>query len=449
MLLDESLGAFDRPGAQDQSAPLDPFARPGFFGQVLDLAFPFGIQVAQGVGESANRRVGAHSWSCESGALKIGRNDACPCGSGKKYKKCCLGKMEAAPSSPSPNHLSTRQIKASPDDPTPKLPPYSLAKLVEKADLSGFTTAQRREMEEVKKASWTLEKIAAMSTEQLEKQLRNYGVPYSREDFLKESQDFFSAWQLSETWFSRGNLSCRGLEEDFVGLAACELWKRLLPERPSMEMVDDWLEQGCQVVTQDKCQACDSWWQAWRALYPRFSPQMRTMQSTEAMFQGTYLLFNWCQDFEMWLSNATLWDRRFAAMGEQYCREWLGQFTEEKAAMRVGFCRAWAEFTFRSGQVEKGRAILEQTLADYPKDPWSYIALADAYSHLFADRQFHLPFDLKRAREYLDLGFQRLRAKKDRTDLQERLDGLAEAVPVTQKPPPPPPGGRAERLAFP
>jgi hypothetical protein len=23
----------------------------------------------------------------------IGRNDACPCGSGKKYKKCCLGLM--------------------------------------------------------------------------------------------------------------------------------------------------------------------------------------------------------------------------------------------------------------------------------------------------------------------------------------------------------------------
>ncbi|MGB2727569.1 MAG: SEC-C metal-binding domain-containing protein [Halobacteriota archaeon] len=23
---------------------------------------------------------------------EIGRNDPCPCGSGKKYKKCCLGK---------------------------------------------------------------------------------------------------------------------------------------------------------------------------------------------------------------------------------------------------------------------------------------------------------------------------------------------------------------------
>jgi tetratricopeptide (TPR) repeat protein len=26
--------------------------------------------------------------------LKIGRNDPCPCGSGKKYKKCCLSKEQ-------------------------------------------------------------------------------------------------------------------------------------------------------------------------------------------------------------------------------------------------------------------------------------------------------------------------------------------------------------------
>ena len=27
---------------------------------------------------------------------KIGRNDLCPCGSGKKYKRCCLARDEAA-----------------------------------------------------------------------------------------------------------------------------------------------------------------------------------------------------------------------------------------------------------------------------------------------------------------------------------------------------------------
>lgn len=26
--------------------------------------------------------------------VKIGRNEACPCGSGKKFKKCCLGKVQ-------------------------------------------------------------------------------------------------------------------------------------------------------------------------------------------------------------------------------------------------------------------------------------------------------------------------------------------------------------------
>ena len=30
-----------------------------------------------------------HSGSHQQKAPKVGRNDACPCGSGKKYKKCC------------------------------------------------------------------------------------------------------------------------------------------------------------------------------------------------------------------------------------------------------------------------------------------------------------------------------------------------------------------------
>ena len=30
--------------------------------------------------------------------LKVGRNDPCPCGSGKKYKKCCAGNQRKTPS---------------------------------------------------------------------------------------------------------------------------------------------------------------------------------------------------------------------------------------------------------------------------------------------------------------------------------------------------------------
>jgi hypothetical protein len=40
---------------------------------------------------------------------KAGRNDPCPCGSGKKHKKCCLAKREAAVQSPRPGRAPGRR----------------------------------------------------------------------------------------------------------------------------------------------------------------------------------------------------------------------------------------------------------------------------------------------------------------------------------------------------
>ncbi|MGD0470183.1 MAG: SEC-C metal-binding domain-containing protein [Terriglobales bacterium] len=34
----------------------------------------------------------AHRSEPRRSASKLGRNDPCPCGSGKKYKKCCGGR---------------------------------------------------------------------------------------------------------------------------------------------------------------------------------------------------------------------------------------------------------------------------------------------------------------------------------------------------------------------
>jgi hypothetical protein len=40
---------------------------------------------------------------------KIGRNDLCPCGSGKKYKKCCLASDEAAARAAQPVTVAARR----------------------------------------------------------------------------------------------------------------------------------------------------------------------------------------------------------------------------------------------------------------------------------------------------------------------------------------------------
>jgi hypothetical protein len=57
--------------------------------------------------------------------MKVGRNDPCPCGSGKKYKKCCLAKDEAAARQESAQRAATQREVAQAFDlpPLPAPPP--------------------------------------------------------------------------------------------------------------------------------------------------------------------------------------------------------------------------------------------------------------------------------------------------------------------------------------
>lgn len=43
--------------------------------------------------------------------VKVGRNEPCPCGSGKKYKNCCLGKHEEAKLGMAPENIEKLQVK--------------------------------------------------------------------------------------------------------------------------------------------------------------------------------------------------------------------------------------------------------------------------------------------------------------------------------------------------
>jgi hypothetical protein len=52
--------------------------------------------------------------------MKIGRNDPCHCGSGKKYKKCCNSKDEAARSAELAAEAAARASTAAEDQPAPQ-----------------------------------------------------------------------------------------------------------------------------------------------------------------------------------------------------------------------------------------------------------------------------------------------------------------------------------------
>src|SRR5205814_893132 len=57
-------------------------------------------------------------------SIRVGRNDVCPCGSGKKFKKCCLLRREARRTAPALQVLSAPAHRS---EPVPQQPPHDPA----------------------------------------------------------------------------------------------------------------------------------------------------------------------------------------------------------------------------------------------------------------------------------------------------------------------------------
>ena len=75
-----------------------PAARKGVTGSASQKSMPTGAVAAPGAGQENPQQTQTNRPATEApkpfvAQKRVGRNDPCPCGSGKKYKNCC-GKNE-------------------------------------------------------------------------------------------------------------------------------------------------------------------------------------------------------------------------------------------------------------------------------------------------------------------------------------------------------------------
>ena len=152
---------------------------------------------------------------------KTGRNSICPCGSGKKYKKCCIDK---------PDQVSIGE---------------SVSRY-----LNSF---------------WEYEEVNEMKTGEIIQRLESMGIMFNADTFIKEVEEFYSAEQLSENWFKKFKVVVKGRDEDFPFFATWILWERLAPAHIlSMEQMSDLIEQGYKYsADDDSIGACDIWFKVW------------------------------------------------------------------------------------------------------------------------------------------------------------------------------------------
>ncbi len=353
---------------------------------------------------------------------KIGRNAPCPCGSGRKYKKCCLGKA------PPPQRLSGSAQPPPVEPPSAPAPaqvgmsPYVMAKLFE--DSEQFAQMARVEPEQARRF-WTPRKLAALNTPAILARLRKLDVEASPEAYLALAEGKDSAWEIADQWLETINEPLSRYDEDFLGLAACELWKRYCPEHPSIEMLDDAMQEGYQLSMQgERARACDCWWPVWQTIRSRLHPKMRTTKSAAVVFDGTQSLFNWVQDFALELHNAAVADRRYAETGVRLCQEVLAQFRDEDELFVLNFRADLGEFHFLAAQHNDGERVLLELIRDYPDRAAGYARLADLLG--YGPTPNSQPIDLQRAQALIEQALARPVTDAPQYDLETRLADLRE-----------------------
>lgn len=320
--------------------------------------------------------------------IKIGRNDPCPCGSGKKYKKCCLGKNES------------------------DLKNMEKARLVEdfKQYLSGF---------------WSYEEAKLLSTEEIIQKLDGMGIPFDKEVFLAGTEKFISAAELSESWYEHFNVSAKGRDEDFPYYAALILWERLTPDsNMPREKMSNLIDEGFDhLADNDPVKACDVWLKVWAGIKHRWKPEYRSMDPLDNQYKDSFFVSNFCQDLETELHNAGMKDSSYFHKRIDYCREFCRYFPDERELIAHNMKRAIAESFACLGDYEQADRECYNLVAEYPDNPWGYIQWGDLYF-------FEPVKDFVRAKGYYEKAKAVAQDKEDILAVEERLIDLNRMIPT-------------------
>lgn len=144
--------------------------------------------------------------------------------------------------------------------------------------------------------------------------------------------------------------------------------------------LDTLMEKGWLLLQKNEnIKACDVWLELWDSLKKRFKPEFKNIQEAEAIFSGSELIYNWCQDLEAELGNAGIDDSAYYQKRKVFCEEFCSLFPESDELLMHNMKRAIAESNFALGNIDEGNKRFKLLIEQYPKNIWAYIGWGDMY----------------------------------------------------------------------
>ncbi|MCX9085247.1 MAG: SEC-C metal-binding domain-containing protein [Candidatus Methanoperedens sp.] len=336
---------------------------------------------------------------------KPGRNDPCPCGSGNKYKRCCLDKKN--------NEYFELSNKKVPEFKMPQISPLAMMRIEQKMMRNPVEFAKfKKELDKIGRTeeirdfiskSWNLDKIKIMSTEDIIGKLGCMNIRFDIEDFKEKAQEYISATDLSEDYYYTQDFHAEGLDEDFIFLAIIELWDRIIPEHGNVEMIDNFMQDGYDYLEKKETEtAIEKWEKAWNLILTLVPPDIKSVEEADEYIPGmTQSIYNWCQDFEMELHNASVTNDSFFWKRIKFCNVFCRIFPDSDELIIQNFMLAEADSYASIDDFPTADRLFKELVNSYPDNVWGYINWGDIYAF-----ECHKSANFEKAREIYKLALE-------------------------------------------
>jgi hypothetical protein len=218
---------------------------------------------------------------------------------------------------------------------------------------------------------WTSEKIDAVDTTAIIKKLHDLGVVIDESTFKAGAMRHRSAVDLANEM----KPGLRGALRDFLELSFCALWKRWLPERPSLEMIDDWILDGYDCSDDHfHNEGLALWRRAWDTLLARFNDTMTTVEKTQAaVFPRYSSLLDWTQDY---VQEHVHVSPNYVDAGVRFIDELLAQFYEEHELFRQNILADKADILRIANRHDDAIVVVNNIIRTWPNNAIGYTMLA-------------------------------------------------------------------------
>ncbi len=140
------------------------------------------------------------------------------------------------------------------------------------------------------------------------------------------------------------------------------------------------MENGYKELEKDRFKACRTWMKVWETFKTNYDIATMSIDEIDYQFNGSQSFYNWCQDFEMELINASFKSKEYAKLGTIYLSEFLTYFVDDDEHLVNNFKSALGECYCRSGDQEAGEKVSRELIQQYPNKMVGYIAMETALS---------------------------------------------------------------------